>query len=138
MATDPGNIHMSPRPKPIALVEDSTDNAELFIVFLMQFCDDFVVSWFQSGPSFLETLQPRHYCALILDISLPGMDGFEVLARARSIDPTIPAIAFTAHAGPGYRDRAVAAGFDNFVTKPVNDLEAFCQLIRKIAETRVA
>jgi CheY-like chemotaxis protein len=114
------------------------DTAEMFRVFLNQLCDDFDVHSFQNGPAFLETLQPSLYCAIILDISLPGMDGFEVLRRTRSIDPTIPAIALTAHAGQNYRQRAVEAGFNDFVTKPIHDLEAFCRMVIKTGEASAA
>ena len=92
-------------------------------------CDDFNVCSFLNGPAFLETLQPSRYCAIILDIPLPGMDGFEVLRRTRSIDPEIPGIALTAHAGQNYRQRALEAGFNDFVTKPIHDLEAFCRMV---------
>jgi CheY-like chemotaxis protein len=124
--------------KNIAVVEDSPDTAEMFRVFLNQLCDDFDVHSFQNGPAFLETLQPSLYCAIILDISLPGMDGFEVLRRTRSIDPTVPAIALTAHAGQNYRQLAVEAGFNDFVTKPIHDLEAFCRMVIKTAEASAA
>ncbi|HEV2290331.1 MAG TPA: response regulator, partial [Gemmatimonadales bacterium] len=60
---------------------------------------------------------------ILLDISLPGMDGAEVLRRLRT-DPglgRIPVIALTAHAMTGDRERFLAMGFDGYVTKPIID-----------------
>src|SRR4051794_36217839 len=68
-------------PKKIALVEDSPDNAEVFTMFLGQLCEHLQVCPFPTGPAFLETFQQGIYQVVILDISLPHMDGYEVLRR---------------------------------------------------------
>ena len=52
----------------------------------------------------------------------------------RLIDADIPVVAFTAHAGPGERERAIQAGFTDVVTKPVRDMDAFCRRIIELAE----
>ena len=123
---------MSPNQrKKIALVEDSTDTAEMMTLFLGRLCDDFQVRPFPTGSLFLEAFQRGLYQAVILDISLPEMDGFEVLQRIRLIDPNIPVIAFTAHAAN--RERAIDAGFNDVVTKPVHDMDALCRRIIDIA-----
>jgi len=62
----------------------------------------------------------------------------EVLRRMRLIDPEVPAIAFTAHAGSNYRQRAIEAGFNDVATKPIQDMDAFCRMIIEIAERRAA
>ena len=67
--------------KKVALVEDSTDTAELMTVFLSRLCDDFQVCPFGTGLALLETFQRGVYWVIILDISLPEMDGYEVLHR---------------------------------------------------------
>jgi two-component system, cell cycle response regulator DivK len=60
---------------------------------------------------------------VLLDISLPGMDGTEVLARMRSVPAwrDLPAIALTAHAMAGDRERFLGFGFDSYITKPIVD-----------------
>jgi CheY-like chemotaxis protein len=124
--------------KKVALVEDSTDTAELMTVFLSRLCDDFQVCPFGTGPAFLETFQRGIYWVVILDISLPEIDGYEVLRRMRLIDPNIPVVAFTAHAGPDERERAIQAGFIDVVTKPVRDMDALCRRIIEVADRNAA
>ena len=60
---------------------------------------------------------------MLLDISLPGLDGIEVLRRIRA-NPALrplPVIALTAHAMSGDRDKYLSAGFNDYVTKPIVD-----------------
>jgi two-component system cell cycle response regulator DivK len=58
--------------------------------------------------------------AALLDIQLPGMSGFELLAKLRAIDAALPVIAVTASAMEHDRERILEAGFDAYVPKPVN------------------
>ena len=124
--------------KKIAIVEDSPDTAELMTAFLNDLCDDFQVSSFPTGPAFLEAFQRGVYRLVILDISLPEMDGYEVLRRIRLIDPTIPVVAFTAHTGMHFCQRAIEAGFNDIVTKPVLDMDAFCRMIIEVSDRPAA
>jgi two-component system, cell cycle response regulator DivK len=72
---------------------------------------------------------------ILMDMTLPGMDGWEVTTelRRRPAIANIPVIALTAHTLPGDRERALAAGCDEYETKPVE----LPQLIDKI-ETLLA
>ena len=113
----------------IAFVEDSADTAGVFSLFLNQFCDDLEVRCFSNGPELLQSLQPGIYRLAILDLSLPGMDGFELIKRMHSVDPHITAVAFTAHVGDQYRKKAIEAGFHSIITKPIQDMDKFCRMI---------
>jgi CheY-like chemotaxis protein len=64
--------------------------------------------------------EPPHL--VLLDIQLPGIDGFDVLRRLRSMPRLagVPVIAVSANAMPADRERAAAAGFDDYITKPVD------------------
>ena len=88
--------------------------------------------WLQShgqGPTAPRT--DRACDLVLLDIQMPGMDGFEVLAHLRA-DPLtrhVPVIAVSANARPDDLERARAAGFDAYLTKPV-DLEVLLRTVR--------
>ena len=65
------------------------------------------------------------------DIALPGEDGYALLQRIRAIYPELPAIALTAYARSTDRDRALEAGFQRHVIKPV-DPKDLLELIRSL------
>ena len=70
----------------------------------------------------LAMMTEGHYDAVILDISMPGMDGFEALRIMKTLPVAkgrTPVIALTAHALVEVRERCIAAGFDHFLAKPV-------------------
>ena len=81
----------------------------------------------KEGMAITETMQPD---LVLLDIGLPVMDGWEAirLLKASAATCQIPVIALTAHAMMGDRERVIAAGFDEYDTKPVE----FERLVGKI------
>ncbi len=112
----------------IALVEDNPDNRLLVQAILK---DRYQVDEYATGQAALEGLARVVPDAVLLDISLPGMDGTEVL-RAMREDPklaTVPVIALTAHALREDRERFLAAGFDGYVTKPILDERVLLEAI---------
>jgi len=72
---------------------------------------------------------------ILLDINLPGMDGFGVLSQLRQREETqhIPVIAISANAMPNDIEKGLTAGFDEYITKPINIIELF-----EIIETRLS
>jgi CheY-like chemotaxis protein len=78
---------------------------------------------YETGLSALEGFQRDTPDLVLLDISLPGMDGTEVLRQLRAIQGLqgLPVIALTAHAMSGDRERYLTAGFSNYITKPIVD-----------------
>jgi len=118
--------------KKIAVVEDNPDNRLLVRVILESLYE---VSEYETGFAALGGLARKKPDLVLLDISLPEMDGSEVLRRIRE-DPNLrdlPVIALTAHAMAGDREKYLAAGFNDYVTKPIVDetvlLEAIQQLL---------
>src|SRR5436305_13546018 len=73
-----------------------------------------------DGEQALALLKTRRPDLVLMDLSLPGIDGWEVTRRVRQ-DPdlrSIPILAVSAHAMAGDRERAIAAGCDDYLTKP--------------------
>jgi two-component system cell cycle response regulator DivK len=104
----------------IAVVEDNPDNRLLVKVILEPVYE---VVEYETGLAALEDLAKQKPDLVLLDVSLPEMDGTEVLARIRA-EPALralPVIALTAHAMAGDREKYLAAGFDDYVTKPIVD-----------------
>jgi CheY-like chemotaxis protein len=104
----------------ICVVEDNADNRLLVHAILD---DRFAVIEYADGLAALEGLKVVRPDLILLDISLPEIDGVEVLRRIRldSSLSKLPVIALTAHAMAGDRARLLSAGFDEYVTKPIAD-----------------
>src|SRR2546430_11809130 len=105
----------------IVVVEDQPDNLKLITALLTM--KGHRVIGLPSGESLVATLvaeQPPP-ALVLLDIQLPGRDGFGVLADVKQLAGDSPwkVVALTAHAMPGDRDRALAAGIDGSITQPL-------------------
>lgn len=116
--------------KRVAMVEDNPDNRLLLCAMLE---DHFVLDEYDSGLAALDGLQTMPADLVLLDISLPEMDGPEVLVRLRAAPwfGTRPIIALTAHAMAGDRERFLAMGFDDYVSKPIVDDAALIATIKR-------
>jgi CheY-like chemotaxis protein len=119
---------MMPR---IALVEDNPDNRLLVRAILE---DSFEIDEYETGRDALEGFSAALPDLVLLDISLPGMDGMEVLRalRGRPECRRLPVIALTAHAMRGDRDRFLAMGFNAYITKPIVDEHVLIEEIRRL------
>jgi CheY-like chemotaxis protein len=117
--------------KNIAVVEDNRDNRLLLQAFLSE---RFKIVEYETGPSALEGFKTQIPDLVLLDVSLPGMDGLEVLARLRDDGKLkgIPVIALTAHAMTGDRERFLKAGFDGYVAKPIVDENVLISAIESL------
>ena len=104
----------------IALIEDNTDNRLLLLVILE---GRYELVEYETGLAGLHGMVEQKPDLVLLDISLPEMDGLEVLRRMRSDEQLqdLPVVALTAHAMAGDRERLLAAGFDAYIAKPIVD-----------------
>ena len=119
----------------IAVIEDNEDNRLLLEVILAEHFD---LAEYGDGPEGLAGMRRQPPDLLLLDISLPGMDGLEVLREIRA-DPglqELPVVALTAHAMSGDRERLLGAGFDAYFAKPILDENALLAEIRRQLGTR--
>jgi two-component system cell cycle response regulator DivK len=104
----------------IAVVEDNADNRLLLQAILG---DQYDLVEYENGADALSGIAGSRPDLVLLDISLPGMDGNEILRRIRADSAlrALPVVALTAHAMSGDRERFLAAGFNDYVTKPIVD-----------------
>jgi CheY-like chemotaxis protein len=114
----------------VVLVEDDPDTRAFLTVVLEQ--GHARVRAYALADEVLEAFREWQPDVLICDIGLPHKDGYELIREIRRIesDGRIPAIALTAYTSPEDRHRALAAGFETHVSKPVDPAE----LVRIVAE----
>ena len=107
----------------ILVIEDSASVRRLIEVCLRVLEVD--LSAAEDGIKGLEQARMTIPDAIVLDIGLPGMDGWEVLRNLRSDQSTaaIKVLILTAHAQPEVAEQAVAGGADDFMTKPFRPTE---------------
>jgi CheY-like chemotaxis protein len=107
----------------ILIVEDSPDNMKLFRTILT--LKGHEVSGLPSGDELLAALERFGPELVLMDIQLPGKDGFTLLREIRaSAFIKVRVVALSAHAMTGDRERAMEAGFDGYITKPI-DIRSF-------------
>ena len=119
----------------IAVVEDNADNRLLLQALLGERYD---LVEFDNGVDALAGLSASLPDLVLLDISLPGMDGNEILARIRADERlrALPVIALTAHAMAGDREKYLSEGFNDYITKPiVDETVLFDAIERRLAES---
>lgn len=117
----------------IALVEDNPDNQMLIEVLVEDLEGEFELDQYVDGPSALAGILASPPDVVLLDISLPGMDGVAVLQELRASRVAhLPVVALTAHAMEGDRERFLEAGFDAYVAKPILDEDLLFDAVREL------
>lgn len=105
----------------ILIAEDNRINQDLLLNILSR--EGLVADAVSDGTAVLQKLEKNTYDLIFMDVQMPQMDGLEATRRIRSgespcADPNIPIVAMTAHAMEKDRKRCLAAGMDDFLTKP--------------------
>jgi two-component system, cell cycle response regulator DivK len=116
----------------VLLIEDNEDNRIVYSTILQHY--GYAVLEAQTGEEGLELARTRKPGVILMDIGLPGMDGWETTTRLRRDEATrdIPVIALTAHALSEHRMRALEVGCDDFLAKPVEPREVLAAVTRHL------
>ena len=121
---------LEPGPLEILLVEDNAVNQKLAVRLLEKRGHHVTVA--EDGLQALAQYDAGRFDLLLMDIQMPGMDGFEATAairdRERGTGKHTPIVAMTAHAVSGYDEKCRAAGMDGYVTKPIDPARLFAAL----------
>ena len=115
----------------VLLIEDNELNRDMLTRRLER--KEFIVSCAEDGQSGIDMAKNEMPDIILLDLSLPVIDGWNVARKLKADVNTkdIPIIALTAHAMKGDREKALDAGCDDYDTKPVN-LEGLLEKMHKL------
>ena len=122
----------------ILYVEDNEDNAYM-LKMRLELTDEFEVLVAEDGEKGCEIAAAKRPDLILMDLEMPVVDGWEATRRLKSKPETrdMPVIGLSAHALAGEREKALAAGCEEFDTKPV-EFDRLLGKIRKLVSARVA
>jgi two-component system, sensor histidine kinase and response regulator len=132
----PAAAGASARPLRVLLAEDNPVNQRMAQLMLERLGHS--VKLASSGTEVLRAWRPGRYDLILMDVQMPGMDGFEATAAIRAQSGATPIIALTAHAMAGDRERCLRNGMDGYLQKPIRPDELNSLLSRYSAEHRPA
>jgi two-component system cell cycle response regulator DivK len=104
--------------KTILIVEDIELNIDLLTQILEE---DYSLLIAKDGLQAVAITEKEKPDLVLMDISLPGMDGYEATRNIRKIFSSLPVIGLSAHAMQGDAEKAIAAGCTDYLTKPVDE-----------------
>ena len=115
--------------KKVLVVEDVDFNRELIVQLLE---DKYHVIEAVNGQEGVELAERERPELILMDLSLPVMDGWEATRRLKANDDlrSIPVIALTAHAMVGDEEKALAAGCDDYLVKPLDEDELMARIAK--------
>jgi CheY-like chemotaxis protein len=120
----------------VLYIEDNDDNVYM-LKMRLELTDEFEVLTAEDGEKGCEMAAAERPDIVLMDLEMPGIDGWEATRRLKSNPDTcdIPVIALSAHALAGSREKALAAGCDEFDTKPV-EFDRLVATLRRILAGR--
>ena len=116
-------VFKSDGPSRLLIADDNQQNCELLEAYLSD--EDYEITFASDGQETLDKVAESHPDLILLDIMMPKLSGYEVCGTLKNDSKTegIPILMVTALNKQGDIEKAVAAGCDDFLTKPVNGLE---------------
>ncbi|MDT8445625.1 MAG: response regulator [bacterium] len=124
----------------VLLVEDYLTNQKIALKFLDS--AQYQVTLAENGAAAVEAFKQRPFSVILMDVQMPIMDGFTATQKIREIEaklseettetPRVPIVAMTAHAMKGYREECLAAGMDDYISKPLQRRD-FLAIVEKWA-----
>ena len=95
----------------------------------------------EDGEAAVKAFEKDQFDLVLMDVQMPGVDGFEATAQIRVIEETrgghVPIIALTAHAMKGYREKCLECGMDDYLAKPFAADTFYAALLRQLQEEEV-
>jgi two-component system, cell cycle response regulator DivK len=121
----------------ILYIEDNDDNVYM-LKMRLELLDEFEVLVAEDGEKGCDLASAERPDLILMDLELPGIDGWEATRRLKGNPATrdIPIVALSAHALAGSREKALAAGCDEFDTKPI-EFDRLLATVRRLLAQRV-
>jgi CheY-like chemotaxis protein len=127
----------SPRVLRVLLADDASAIRKLVACVLGE--RGHTIEMASDGREALALLRRQDFDLVLMDVQMPEMDGFRATAEIRRLADTnkarVPIVAMTAHALQGDRQRCLAAGMDDYISKPMDSLE-LVQLVERLGRSR--
>jgi two-component system CheB/CheR fusion protein len=126
-----GDLGVTPEPLRVLVVDDAPDVTEM-IALMMSYAGYQVATAF-SAPEALDAARTQQFDAVISDIGMPGMSGYQLAEALRALPAyrSTPLIAVTGFSMYEDRERARSAGFDDFLNKPISP-SALLDAVRRL------
>ncbi len=135
-AADDGQREFVGKPR-ILVAEDNPINREVMREILDEL--EILADLVENGQEAIEAIEKGNYPLVLMDCQMPVLDGYEatrIIRRRKDEKAQIPIVAVTAHAVQGEREKAIAAGMTDYITKPVT-ITRLVRMMAKYLETRV-
>jgi CheY-like chemotaxis protein len=122
-----------PKPCPILLVEDYEANILVATIYLDGF--GYLYDIARNGIEAVEKVRRGDYSLVLMDVQMPGLNGFEATQTIREFEQhlgrtAVPIIGMTAHALTRDRERCLAAGMNDYLAKPISEAELKSKIAR--------
>ena len=125
--TNPGDTSGTIQSLSILLAEDNLVNQKLAVALLEKAQHSVVIA--NNGQQAIQLYQQQHFDLVLMDVQMPEVDGFEATLEIRKIqdrtNQRTPIIALTAHASQSDRKRCLAAGMDEYLSKPIRPADLY-------------
>lgn len=119
------------------LVVDDDKNTRLYFQAVFE-GNGYTVSVAENGEKALELLDQSHIDLVVLDIMMPGMDGYEFTKTLRESDSNLPILMVSAKYLPADKHRGFAVGTDDYMTKPVDEEEMLLRVRALLRRAQIA
>jgi CheY-like chemotaxis protein len=122
------------KPTKILVVEDDEDCRRILVLRLRRL-GEFRLREATNGQEALDCIMREPPDLMFLDLKMPVLDGWETARRIRALPAPLgqlPIIAVTAHAMPGDKEKALAGGCDEYITKPIVDMREIGEKLERL------
>jgi CheY-like chemotaxis protein len=116
------------------VVEDNHTNLDLVTYLFKSFGHTYAIAL--DGKEALDLLQKAKFDLVVCDLQLPGIDGYGVVKQARASGHSLPIVAVSSFAMVGDKEKAIEAGFDAYIAKPIDPQTFVSQLESVLSKTQ--